>query len=175
MIFHYGLSYDLSLWDFPDASDGKESACNAGDVVSISGWGRSPGEGHGSPVQYSSLGSPMDGGAWWGCKESDMTWWLNHHHHHSPDLSVADLFHLAVVQGSSLGACVRMSFLVEAAYYCVVYMYCILLICSYVNGHLDCSHFFTVVTNAALNVGMQSSVVPAFTSFGCMPRCRIAR
>jgi len=34
-------------------SDGKESACNAGDPVSIPGWGRSPGEGNGNPLQYS--------------------------------------------------------------------------------------------------------------------------
>ena len=44
---------------------GKESAYNAGDPGSISGSGRSPGEGNGKPLQYSSLESPMDGGAWW--------------------------------------------------------------------------------------------------------------
>ena len=46
---------------------GKESACNAGDVAdasSIPGSGRSPGEGHGHPLQYSSLEDPMDRGAW---------------------------------------------------------------------------------------------------------------
>ena len=72
-------------------------------------------------------------------------------------------------------ACVRMAFLFEAAYYSIECMYYILPICSYVDGHLDCFHFFTVVTNAALNIGVQSPMVPAFTSFGCMPRCRIAR
>ena len=36
-----------------DGSDGKISACNTGDVGSVSGWGRPPGEGHGSPLQYS--------------------------------------------------------------------------------------------------------------------------
>ena len=35
------------------------------DVGSIPGLGRSPGEGHGNPLQYSCLGNPMDGGAWW--------------------------------------------------------------------------------------------------------------
>ena len=47
---------------------GKESACNAGDtgdVGSIPGLGRSPGEGHGNPFQYSCLENPMDRGAWW--------------------------------------------------------------------------------------------------------------
>ena len=51
----------------PDASVGKESACNAGDTgdtVSISGLGRSPGGGNGNPLQYSSLENLMDRGAW---------------------------------------------------------------------------------------------------------------
>ena len=44
------------LWfDFPGGSDGKESACNAGDQGSIPGSGRSPGEGNGNPLQYSCL------------------------------------------------------------------------------------------------------------------------
>ena len=43
----------------------KESACNAGRTGSIPGWVRSPGEGSGSPLQYSCLGNPMDRGAWW--------------------------------------------------------------------------------------------------------------
>ena len=50
---------------FPGGSDGKESACKAGDPGSIPGWGRSPGEGNGNPLQYSSLENPMDRGAWW--------------------------------------------------------------------------------------------------------------
>ena len=48
-------------------SDGKESACNAGDTGdegSIPGSGRSPGGGHGNPLQYSCLENPMDRGAW---------------------------------------------------------------------------------------------------------------
>ena len=43
----------------------KVSACNAGDLGSIPGSGRSPGEGNGNPLQYSCLENPMDGGAWW--------------------------------------------------------------------------------------------------------------
>ena len=46
-------------------SDGKASACNAGDPGSIPGSGRSPGEGNGNPLQYSCLENPMEGGAWW--------------------------------------------------------------------------------------------------------------
>ena len=50
--------------DFPGGSDGKASADNAGDLGSILGLGRSPGEGNGNPLQYSCLENPMDGGAW---------------------------------------------------------------------------------------------------------------
>ena len=50
---------------FPGGSDGEVSVCNAGDPGSIPGLGRSPGEGNGSPLQYSCLDEPMDGGVWW--------------------------------------------------------------------------------------------------------------
>ena len=46
-------------------SDGKVSAYNVGDLGSIPGLGRSPGEGNGNPLQYSCLENPMDGRAWW--------------------------------------------------------------------------------------------------------------
>ena len=49
---------------FPHSSVGKESACNAGDLGSIPGSERSPGEGNGNPLQYSWLENPMDRGAW---------------------------------------------------------------------------------------------------------------
>ena len=52
------------LLGFPGGSDGKESACNAGDLGLIPGLGRSPGEGNGYPFQYSCLGNPMDREAW---------------------------------------------------------------------------------------------------------------
>ena len=48
------------IWDFPCGSDSKESACNAGDLGSIPGLGRSPGERNGNPPQYSCLENPMD-------------------------------------------------------------------------------------------------------------------
>ena len=50
---------------FPGGSEDKASACNAGDLGSIPGLGRSPGEGNGKPLQYSCLENPMDRGAWW--------------------------------------------------------------------------------------------------------------
>ena len=50
--------------DFPGGSDGKVSVYNAGDLGSIRGSGRFPGEGSGNPLQYSCLENPTDGGAW---------------------------------------------------------------------------------------------------------------
>ena len=50
---------------FPGGSDSKESARNAGDLGLIPGLGRSPGGGHGNPLQYFCLENPMDRGAWW--------------------------------------------------------------------------------------------------------------
>ena len=53
------------LFNQPHSSVGKESPCNAGDLGSFSGSGRSPGEGNGNPLLYSCLENPMDRGAWW--------------------------------------------------------------------------------------------------------------
>ena len=50
---------------FPGGSDGKEPACNAGDLGSIPGSGISLGEGNGNPLQYSCLENPLDRRAWW--------------------------------------------------------------------------------------------------------------
>ena len=50
---------------FPGGAEVKASACNVGDLGSIPGSGRSPGEGNGNPLQYSCLENPMDRGAWW--------------------------------------------------------------------------------------------------------------
>ena len=63
---------------FPGGSDGKESACNMGDLGLIPRLGRSPGGGHGNPLQSSCLENPhgqrsLAGYSPWGCKESDMT------------------------------------------------------------------------------------------------------
>ena len=49
---------------FPAGSDGKESACNVGDLGSIPGSGRSPGEGNGYPLQYPGLENSTNRGAW---------------------------------------------------------------------------------------------------------------
>ena len=52
---------DVYSLGFPGGSEVKASACNAGDLGSIPGLGRSPGEGNGNPLQYSCLENPMDG------------------------------------------------------------------------------------------------------------------
>ena len=59
--FFSGLQSKISLC----GSDGKASAYNVGDLGSIPGLGRSPGEGKGNPFQYSCWENPMDEGAWW--------------------------------------------------------------------------------------------------------------
>ena len=48
-----------SIMELPRWLSSKQSACNAGDAVSIPGSGKSPGEGNGNPLQYSCLGNPM--------------------------------------------------------------------------------------------------------------------
>ena len=62
---YFVFSYLVHIQSFPGGSDSKESSCNARDPGSISGLERSLGEGSGTPLQYSCLENPMDGGAWW--------------------------------------------------------------------------------------------------------------
>ena len=71
-------------WVFPYGSDSEECVCSVGDTGLIPVLGRSPGEGHGNPLQYSCLENPMDRGAWQatvhGIVESDLTDRLTHTH-----------------------------------------------------------------------------------------------
>ena len=66
-MLYYAIVFFLVFLDilsgFPCGSDGKESACNVGDLSLIPGSGRYPGEGNGNPLQYSCLENSMDGGA----------------------------------------------------------------------------------------------------------------
>ena len=74
---------------FPGGSDGKESACKAGDLDSIPGLGRSPAECNGYPLQYSCLKNSMDRGAWKATVHgvTDSQTWLSDQHTHAKSLS----------------------------------------------------------------------------------------
>ena len=63
LVHQFFVRYLCCYVGFPGGLEGKVSACNAGDPGSIPGLGRSSGEGHGNPLQYSCLENPMDGGA----------------------------------------------------------------------------------------------------------------
>ena len=73
----WGFGIITNFIGFPGGSDGKESACSAGDWGLIPELGRSPGDGNGYPLQYSCLENSMDRGDWQATvhelKESDMT------------------------------------------------------------------------------------------------------
>ena len=58
-------AHDNTILGFPGGLDRKEFPCNAGDLGSIPGSGRSPEEGNGNPPQYSCLENPMVRGDWW--------------------------------------------------------------------------------------------------------------
>ena len=60
----FGRQFEV-YWGFPGGSEVKTSVYNAGDLGSIPGSGRSPGEGNGNPLQYSCPENHMDRGAWW--------------------------------------------------------------------------------------------------------------
>ena len=60
---------------FSCSSVGKESACSAGNLGSISGFGRSPGEGNGNALQDPCLENFMDGGAWWAAVHGGVKHW----------------------------------------------------------------------------------------------------
>ena len=62
-----------TLLGFPGSSYSKEPNCNAGDLGSVPGWEKSPGGGHGNPLQCSGRKSPMDGGTWWAAIGLDTT------------------------------------------------------------------------------------------------------
>ena len=65
LYYSYVYTYRYIYMCFPSGSDGKESACKAGDPGSVPGLGRSPEEGNGYPLQYFYLENSMDRGAWW--------------------------------------------------------------------------------------------------------------
>ena len=80
--------------DFPGDSVVKNLPANAGDIGVSSALGRSPGEGNDSSLQYSSLGNPMDRGAWrttvHGVSESDTTYRLKNNNKAIYDGQIVD-------------------------------------------------------------------------------------
>ena len=62
---YLSICLSISLYGFPCGSEVRASARNAGDMGSIPGSGRSPGDGNGNPLQYSCLENTVDCGAWW--------------------------------------------------------------------------------------------------------------
>ena len=93
--YSLGVWFDVFIFDYiwcvqnelPGDAVVKKPPANAGDsgdLGSIPGLGRSPGEGNGNPLQYYCLGNPMDRGAWWVtvqwmAEELDLTEWLSKH------------------------------------------------------------------------------------------------
>ena len=99
---------------FPGGSEVKASACNAGDLGSIPGSGRSPGEGNGNPLQYSCLGNPMDREAWWPTVHGvAKSWTLLSDFTHSPTHSLTqqpELILNLLIKGISQNTCQKISY-----------------------------------------------------------------
>ena len=68
---NFSLSYPQAWEGLHGGSDGKESACNRGELGSIPGSGRSPGERNGNPLQNFCLENSMDRGDWWATVHGD--------------------------------------------------------------------------------------------------------
>ena len=96
----------IVFFGLPGGSYGKESTCNVGDLGSIPGLGRSPGEGNGNPLQYSCLEHPhgqrsLVSYSPWGYKESDMT--EQHNVQHSTMCRESILCHMELLNQTQWG------------------------------------------------------------------------
>ena len=95
-----------STWGFPSGSVVKNPPANAGDAGLTPGWGRSPGGGHGSPLQYCCLENPKDRRAWWlqfmGSQRAGHDWVIEHTHTHTHTHTTERLLCPGVPQGSSV-------------------------------------------------------------------------
>ena len=121
-------NYRLPTVIFPDNSVGKESACNVGDLGSIPGSRRSPGEGNSNPLQYSCLENSMDRETWWGtvhgaasvghdlATKPPVGQWFNTHAH----LHQGSLYWSQWPQGQFLGSAT----MVEAAASLTLTLFC---------------------------------------------------
>ena len=105
------FTFTLSELGLPGGSDGKESACNEGDLGSVPGWERSPGEGNGNPLQYSCLENSKDGGTWRSKKSQSLTGLSPQHFHFhlnlpSPSFMSRGVF-LKQLESKGLSMCSR--------------------------------------------------------------------
>ena len=91
VIFCWGLG--TGSWGFPGVSVGKESPFNAGDLGSVPGLARSPGEGNSYPLQYSGLENSMNRGAWQATVHGVAKSWiqLTHFHFHFVLIFIRDM------------------------------------------------------------------------------------
>ena len=95
---------------FPGGSNGKESACNAGDPGLIPGSGRSPGEGNSTPLQCSCLENSMDGVAWWATVHGVTKSWTrlsdeHFHFHNAYEISAKRGCHLICLNAYGFLVC----------------------------------------------------------------------
>ena len=110
---------------FPGGSEGKASACNAGDPSSIPGLGSSPGEGNGNPLQYPCLENPMDGRTWWATVHG-----VAKSRTRLSELTSLHFISLSSIQQSDSVMCVYV-------YVCVCVYICIIFLCCFPYGLLE--------------------------------------
>ena len=103
----------------------------------------------------------------WGCKESDTTEQLNNKKLYSICPSVTGVMSPRSIRV----ACITESFSSLVEQYFIICVYHVLFICSLVDGHWNCSNLLAIVNNAAMNIGVQISIlVPAFNFWGYILR-----
>ena len=101
--FHF-CSLPMTYQGFPGGSDGKEPPFNAEDPGLIPGWGRSPGEVNGKPLQFSCLENPMDRGAWWVHAVAKSWTWLINQCVCDTSHKLAETYYPTTFAGSRIGA-----------------------------------------------------------------------